>query len=119
MVKGVHGDAGLDQRGGNVGLQVRKCQDQVRAQGQYLFEIGRCEGGNPRLLAAHLRRSHGVTRYSDDACILTKKVKRLDRLLGQADDPSRRKFFHIPILRQKRTRVSELKVQRGKLKFLL
>ena len=32
--------------------------------------------------------------YSHDTVLLTEQVKRLDRLLGQADDPGRRKFAH-------------------------
>jgi hypothetical protein len=38
--------------------------------------------------SAHLGRTHGIARDADDAVLLAQQIERLDRLLGEADQPA-------------------------------
>src|SRR5581483_2761894 len=109
MVEGMHGHAGLDQRGCDVRLQVGKSEHKVWLQRENLFDIRRGEGRNPRLLPPHLRWPHGIAGDADDPLVLAEHIKRLDGFLGEADDPARRKFLHGRILRQNETDVRRLR----------
>ncbi len=87
LVEGVHGNAGADQLRDDVGLQVGEGEHQVRLERQDLGNVGRGEGGDARLLAAHARGPHAIARDAGDAMLLAEEVERLDRLFGEADDP--------------------------------
>jgi hypothetical protein len=90
LIERVDIDASTNERRGDVRLQVRKRQDKVRLEIDDFRNVRRREGGDPLLLTARPRRAHHIARNADDAPVLTKQIKRLDGLLGQADDALRR-----------------------------
>jgi hypothetical protein len=55
------------------------------------FSAGDAER-NARLFSPDLGRPHGITGHTNNAVLLTEKVKRFDRLLRQEDVPGRWKF---------------------------
>ena len=94
LVEDVDGDAGADQIGDDVGLQVGEGQHEIGLERQNLRNVRGDEGGDPRLLAAHLRRPHRIAGDADDAVLLAEQIQRLDGLFGQADDPAGRELAH-------------------------
>jgi hypothetical protein len=90
------GDASLIERvdiqstaneiGGNVGPEIGECQEEIRFQGEDLVDVRGREGARPRLLAASLRRAHGVTGDPDDAVPLAEQIQRFDGFLGEANN---------------------------------
>ena len=88
LVEGEHRIAAPDEIAGDVGLQIRERQNQVRLQRLDLLEARVQERRHLRLLA-RLRRPHRVAGDADDAIAFTEQVERLGRLLREADDPVR------------------------------
>jgi hypothetical protein len=77
-----------DELGGDVGLQIREGEDEIRLERLDLLEPGVQERGHLGLLAS-LRRTHGVAADADDPIALTEQVQRLGRFFSQANDPAR------------------------------
>ena len=88
------GDAGADEVGDDVGLQIGKGEHQIRLERQDFWDVRRDERRHPRLLAPDLRRPHRIARYPDDAVLLAEQIQRLDGFLGEADDPAGREVAH-------------------------
>ena len=84
-------DPAADQGGGDLGLKVRECQDEIGFKGADLIDVRRGEGADMRLLATGLGRAHDVARDPDNAVLLAEQVKGLDGLFGKADDAPWRK----------------------------
>jgi hypothetical protein len=76
--------------GGNVGPEIGECQEEIRFQGEDLVDVRGREGARPRLLAASLRRAHGVTGDPDDAVPLAEQIQRFNGFLGEANNSARR-----------------------------
>ena len=94
LVEDMDGDAGADEVGDDIGLQVGEGEHQIRLQRQDLRNVGGDEGRYPRLLAAHLRRPHRIAGDADDAVLLAEQIERLHGLFGEADDPAGRELAH-------------------------
>jgi hypothetical protein len=82
-------DAVADQLGGDVGLQVGKCEHQIRLQIQNLVDLRRGECDHLGFLPPCLGRADGIAADADDAVLLAEQVERLDGLLGETDDALR------------------------------
>ena len=78
-----------DQVGHDVGLQIGEGQHQIGLEREDFRDVGADEGGDARLLLAHLRRAHRIAGDADDAILLAEEIERLDGFLGQADDAAR------------------------------
>jgi hypothetical protein len=72
-------------------LQIRKGEHEIRLKCHDLGNVSAAKCRNAWLLFSNASGSYGVARDAYNTRILFKKVKRLDRLLGQADDAFRRK----------------------------
>ena len=83
-----------DQIGDDVGLQVGEGQHEIRLERENLRDVRGDEGGNPRLLAADLRRPHRIAGDADDAVLLAEQIQRLHGLFGETDDPAGRELAH-------------------------
>src|ERR1700676_2837443 len=94
LVEAVDRDAGTDQVGDDVRLQIRESQHQIRLQREDFRNVRRDERRNPRLLAPHLRRATPLARDPDDPVLLAEQIQRLDGFLGEADDPAGREVAH-------------------------
>ena len=94
LVEDVDGDAGANQIGDDIGLQVGEGQHQVRLQRQDLWNIGRDKRRYPRLLAPNPWRSHRVAGDADDAVLFAEQIQRLDGFLGETHDSARRELAH-------------------------
>ena len=94
LVEDMDGDAGADQVGDDVGLQIRKSQHEVRLQREDFRNVRRDEGRHPRLLAPDPRRPHRVAGDADDAVLFAEQIQRLHGLFGEADDPAGRVLAH-------------------------
>jgi hypothetical protein len=81
------GNSGADQFCRDRCLEIGEGEDEVRLEREDLWNVGRCEGRDARLLAPNLRWPHRITGHPDDEILLVKKVERFDRLLRKADDP--------------------------------
>jgi hypothetical protein len=86
VVEDVHLAAGTHQLGGDVRLQVRETEHQIRLQRQDPVDLRAGEGRHARLLAPRPRRAHGEAGNADDPPVLPQQVQGLGRLLGEADD---------------------------------
>ena len=71
-----------------------KAEHKIGLERQNLRNVRGDEGGNPRLLAADLRRPHRIAGDADDAVLLAEQIQRLDGLFGQADDPAGWELAH-------------------------
>ena len=80
--------------GDDAGLQVGESQHEIGLERQNLRNVRGNEGGNPRLLAADLRRPHRIAGDADDAVLLAEQIQRLDGLFGEANDPAGRELAH-------------------------
>ena len=94
LVEDVDGDARAHQIGDDAGLQVGEGQHQIGLERQNFRDVRGDEGGNPRLLAADLRRPHRIAGDADDAVLLAEQVQRLDGLFGEANDPAGWELAH-------------------------
>jgi len=79
-----------DQLGGDVRLQVREAEHQVRGERDDAPGAGAGEGRDARLLAPGPRWAHGEAGDADDAPLLPEQIERLGGLLGEADDALRK-----------------------------
>ena len=87
MVEDVHLDAGADQCGGDVRLQVREAEYEIRLERDDAIDFRRRECRNLRLLATRSRRPHREAGDADDAPLLAEQVQGFRRLLRETDDP--------------------------------
>jgi hypothetical protein len=94
LVEDVDGDARAHQIGGDIRLQVGEGQHQIGLECENFRDIRGDEGGNPRLLAADLRRPHRIAGDADDAVLLAEQVQRFDGLFGEANDPAGWELAH-------------------------
>ena len=94
LVEDMDGDAGADEVGDDVGLQVGEGEHEIGIEREDLRDVRRDECRHPRLLAPHPRRAHGIAGDADDAVLLAEQIQRLDRLFGQADDAAGREVVH-------------------------
>ena len=88
------GDAGADEIGRDVGLQVGEGQHEIGLEREDFRDVRRDEGRYPRLLAPDLRRPHGIAGDADDAVLLAEQIQRLHGLFGEADDAAGREVAH-------------------------
>ena len=94
LVEDMDGDAGADQIGDDVSLQIREGENEVRLERQDFRNIGRDERRYPRLLAPDPRWPHRVAGDADDPVLFAKQVQRLDGFLGETHDPAGREVAH-------------------------
>jgi hypothetical protein len=83
LVEDVDGDARAHQIGDDAGLQVGEGQHEIGLKRENLRNVRGDEGGNPRLLAADLRRPYRIAGDADDTVLLAEQVQRLDGLFGR------------------------------------
>ena len=76
------------------GLQVGEGQHEIGLERENLRDVRGDEGGNPRLLAADLRRPHRIAGDADDTVLLAEQIQRLDGLFGEANDPAGWELAH-------------------------
>ncbi len=88
------GDAGTNQVGCDLGLQIGEGEHEIGLERQDLWNVRGDEGRYPRFLAADLRRTHRIAGDADDAVLLAEQIQRLHGLFGQADDPAGREVAH-------------------------
>src|ERR1700694_4802873 len=103
----MNGDAGADQIGRDIRLQIRESQNEIRFELQDFRNVGRDEGRYPRLLAPDLRWAHRVAGNADDPVLLAKQVQCLHRLFGEAHDPAGRELAHQEGMQNNRRGVTE------------
>src|SRR5690606_410309 len=84
-----HLHATAHQFGGDIGLDVGEADRKIRPERQDRLDLGTGERADLGLLAPGLRRAHGEAADADDAVLFAEGVKRLRRLLGEADDAAR------------------------------
>jgi hypothetical protein len=60
LVERKDGKAAADEIGGDVGLEIGECQDEVGPQCNDLVDVRRGESADPRLLAASLWRAYDI-----------------------------------------------------------
>ena len=94
LVEDMDGDAGADQIGDDVGLQIGESENEVRLERQDFRNVRRDERRYPRLLAPDLRRPHRIAGDADDAVLLAEQIQRLHGFFGEADDPAGRELAH-------------------------
>jgi hypothetical protein len=94
LVEDVDGDARAHQIGGDIRLQVGEGQHQIGFERENFRDVRGDESGNPRLLAADLRRPHRIAGDADDAVLLAEQVQHFDGLFGEANDPAGRELAH-------------------------
>lgn len=94
LVEDVDRDAGANEIGDNVRLQVGEGQHEIGLEREDFWNVRGDEGGNPGFFAANAGRPHGVAGDADDAVLLAEQVQRFDGLFGQADDPAGRELAH-------------------------
>ena len=94
LVEDMDRDAGANEIGNDLSLQIREGQNEVRLQRQDFRNVGRDERRHPRLLAPDPRRPHRIAGDADDAVLLAQEVQRLDGFLGEADDAAGREVAH-------------------------
>ena len=87
VIEDVDGHAGSDQLGGDVRLQVRKAEHEVRLERQDAVDLGAEKGGHTGLFAPRARRADGEARDADDPRLLTEQVEGLGGLFSETDDP--------------------------------
>ena len=86
LIKGMDVEPLANEIRGNVGLEIGKCQDEIRFQGEDLVDVRGREGAHPRLLAARLRWAHDIAGGADDAVLLAEQIQRFAGLFGEADN---------------------------------
>src|ERR1700733_4965735 len=106
LVEDMDRDAGADQFGDDIGLQIGEGENEVGLEIQNLRNIGGDKGGDTWLLAPDLRRSHGITGNANDSVLLAEQIKGLDRFLGEADDAAGRELAHGNDMQNKRSLVT-------------
>ncbi len=74
LVEDMDGDAGADQIGDDVSLQIREGQHEVRLALEDFWNVRRDKRRYPRLLAPDLRRPHRVAGDADDPVLLAQQV---------------------------------------------
>ena len=94
LVEDMDGDAGADQIGDDVSLQIREGENEVRLERQDFRNVGRDERRYPRLLAPDPRRPHRIAGDADNPVLLAKQIKRLDGFFGETNDPAGRELAH-------------------------
>src|ERR1700722_16719096 len=94
LVEHVDGDAGADQVGDDVRLQIREGENEVRLELEDFRNVRRDERRYPRFLAPDLRRPHSIAGDADDPVLLGEQVQRLDGFFGQTHDPAGREVAH-------------------------
>src|ERR1700733_2175422 len=75
-------------------MNVGEDQDKIGLKRQDLWNVSRRERWDARLFATHLGGLRSIAGHADDAIRLAEQIKRLDRLLGQADNAERGKAAH-------------------------
>src|ERR1700690_2668880 len=88
------GDAGADQVGNDVSLQIREGENEVRLELEDFRNVGRNKRRYTGLLAPDPRRPHRVAGHADDPVLLAKQIKRLHSFFGETDDPAGRELAH-------------------------
>ena len=106
LVEDVDGDARAHQIGDDIRLQVGEGQHEIGLQRENFRDVRGDEGGNPRLLAADLRRPHRIAGDADDAVLLAEQIQRLDGLFGQANDPAGWELAHADDMPNSRRHVT-------------
>ena len=86
MVEDVDGDTALDKFARDVCLQVGKAQDQVWLKREDLVDPGARECRNPWFLLTRFGRPDRESRDPHNPILLSQQIKRLRRLLGEAND---------------------------------
>ena len=89
LVEDVNLDACAHQGRGNVRLQIRKSEHQIRLQRDDPPDFGTGKGGHTGLFTACARRAHGEARDTDDAMLLSEQVQPFGGFGRQADDAPR------------------------------
>src|ERR1700730_15045431 len=78
--------------------EVGKSKNKVRFKRKNRRDVCRGERRDTRLLAPHLRGTHGIAGDADDTILFAEKVESLDRLFFLTDPPRRWKLAHACIL---------------------
>src|SRR6202022_3508716 len=94
LVEDMDVDAGADQIGDDVSLQMREGENEVWLERQDFRNVRRDKRGHPRLLASDLRRPHRVAGDADDPVLLAEQIQRLDGFFGETHDPAGRELMH-------------------------
>src|SRR6202022_2285458 len=94
LVEDMNGDAGADQIGDDISLQIREGENEVRLERQDFWNVRRDKCRYPRLLAPDLRRPHRVAGDADDPVLLAEQVQGLHGLFGETHDPAGRELMH-------------------------
>ena len=95
LVESMDRDVAADQPGGDLGLKIGECEDQIGFEREDSLEVGGNEGGDARLLLAHLRRAHRIAGHPDDAPLLAQEIKGFHGLFGETDDALGREHGQI------------------------
>src|SRR5579859_7245586 len=85
VVEDVHLDPPPHQVRGDVRLQVRETEHQVRFQGRDLVQLGARESRDLGFLPPRLWRAHREPRYPNDAVLLAQEIDGLRGLLGETN----------------------------------
>jgi len=88
LIKSEYGDAARDELAHDIGLKVRKSEDQIGLDRHDFFEFRGDEGGDFRF-PARLGWTRGVTGDADDAVLLAQQVEGLSGFLGETGDAAR------------------------------
>ena len=94
LVEDVDGDAGAHEISDDAGLQIGEGQHQIGLERENFWNVRGDEGGDPRFLAADLRRPHRIAGDADDTVLLAEQIQRLDGLFGEANDPAGWELAH-------------------------
>jgi hypothetical protein len=81
--------AELDQIPRDIGLNIRKSNDQIRLEGDNALQARAGEGRNTRFLLARAGRSYREPRDANDPRLLTQGVQDLSGLFSQTDNALR------------------------------
>ena len=94
LVEDMDGDAGANEIGNDIGLQIREGENEVRLERQDFRNIRRDERRHPRFLAPNLRRPNGIAGNADDTALFAEQIQRLHSFLGETYDPAGRELAH-------------------------
>src|SRR5690348_3175712 len=78
---------GANKRCCDIGLKIGESQDEIGFKIEDLRDVRGGERRHSWLLASRSWRANNIAGDPDDARFLAEKIKRLDRLLGKANDP--------------------------------
>ena len=88
------GDAGANEIGDDIGLQVREGENEVRFERQDFRNVRGDERRHPRFLAPDLRRPHRIAGNADNPVLLAQQIQRLHGFLRETYDPAGRELAH-------------------------